>query len=70
MSLLWFLIKNLKFKLTKGDLRLRVVQGMIWGLIRFKAVEIQVPIVGRGLGQGVKPGARRWPGVEKRTNIF
>ena len=60
MSSLWFLIKNLKFKLTKGDLRLRVpvVQRMIWGLIRFRAVEIQVPIVGRGLrARRVKKGS-------------
>ena len=41
-------MKNLKFGLTKGDLRLRMVQ-RIWGVIRLKAVEIQVPIVGQGV---------------------
>ena len=45
-------MKNLKFKLTKGVLRLRMVQWMIWSVIRLKAVEIQVPNVGRGLEQG------------------
>ena len=43
---------NLKFKLTKGDPRLRMAQRMICGVIKLIAVEIQAPAVGRGLGQG------------------
>ena len=45
-------MKNLKFKSTKGGLNLGMVQRMIWGVIRLKAVEIQVPIAARSLGQG------------------
>ena len=52
LSPLRFLMKNQKFKLTKGTPRLGVVQKMIWGVIRLIAVEILVPIVGRALGQG------------------
>ena len=52
LSPLPFLMKNLKSKSTKGDLRLRTVQRMIWGVVRLKAVEIQVHIAARSLGQG------------------
>ena len=45
-------MKNLNFKLKKGDPRLRIAQRMIYGVIKLIAVEIQVPAVGRGLGQG------------------
>ena len=45
-------MKNLKSKLAKEDPRLRMVQGMVWSVIRLIAVEILASIAGRGLGQG------------------
>ena len=52
LSPLRFLKKNLKFELAKGDSRPSMVQRMIWGVIRFIAVEILTPVAGRGIEQG------------------
>ena len=45
-------MKNLKFKLAKEDPGLRMVQRMVWSMIRLIAVGILAPIAGRGLGRG------------------
>ena len=45
-------MKNLKVELAKGDPGPGMVQRVIWGVIRWIAVEILAPVAGRGLEQG------------------
>ena len=51
------MVKNLKFKMAKGNPRLGTVWRMIWGVIRLIAVKILVSVVGRTRARRVQRGS-------------
>ena len=46
LSLLWFPVKNLKFKFKKKDPTQSVIQRMIWCVIRWITLRILAPVAG------------------------